>query len=80
MAIWKCDKCGSEFEDFADHEGDSCNQCDDDGGDSGTLSEVMDDYDYSAGELPVEGEDGGESELNRGYQERDSKGRIVHGE
>jgi len=42
MAIWKCDKCGTEFEDFTDHQGDSCNQCDDDGGDSGTIYEYTD--------------------------------------
>lgn len=75
MAIWKCDECGYQFEDAADHEGDTCNECDD-----GSLSEAIDEYDYSAGEFPEEGEDGFESELNRGYQELDENGKRIRGE
>jgi len=44
------------------------------------IIEEKDPFDYDAGILPIEGEDGFESELNRGFIILNEKGKKIRGE
>ena len=44
------------------------------------IIEEKDPFDYDAGILPIEGEDGFESELNRGFITLNEKGKKIRGE